>query len=294
MISIIICSRTSVITDELKNNIANTIGVLFEIILIDNSDNKYSIFEAYNIGIQKSNYPFLCFMHDDILYHTNNWGQKVLEHFSDGNTGVIGVAGSSYYPSMPGSWWSGGLINEYIIPAPAKILKPTEKRFIHNNAIRAEVVVLDGVWICVRRTIFDKAKFDTDHFKGYHFYDIDISLQINKLGYSLFTVFDIVIQHFSFGNMNDNWLINAAILQKKWKKQLPVSCTPLSFFEACEIELKTLDEYIHILLYNHTAKKTIYKIVMKQVLTFYKFYLYYKTPIYLYRYLNKILKYYEN
>lgn len=67
MISIIICSRFQSISKELKDNIENTVGVVHEIICIDNSKSQYDIFSAYNEGVKRSQYPLLCFMHEDIL-----------------------------------------------------------------------------------------------------------------------------------------------------------------------------------------------------------------------------------
>jgi hypothetical protein len=49
------------------------IGCEYESIIIDNSENRYSIFEAYNLGIDKSKYEYLCLMHDDILIYTIEW-----------------------------------------------------------------------------------------------------------------------------------------------------------------------------------------------------------------------------
>ena len=66
MISLIICSRTADISDELKQNIATTIGCEYELCVIDNSRNEYSIFTAYNEGVRRAKGDILCFMHDDI------------------------------------------------------------------------------------------------------------------------------------------------------------------------------------------------------------------------------------
>ena len=41
MITLIICSRNSDISNELKRNIAITIGVEYELVVIDNSKNDY-------------------------------------------------------------------------------------------------------------------------------------------------------------------------------------------------------------------------------------------------------------
>ena len=70
MISIIICSRTASISDELNQNIDQTIGIPYELVVIDNSENLYSIFSAYNEGVKRSKYEMLCFMHDDIIFKT--------------------------------------------------------------------------------------------------------------------------------------------------------------------------------------------------------------------------------
>ena len=77
MLSLIICSRTPKISEELEKNIADTIGCEYELVVIDNSLNKYSIFSAYNEGVKRSIGDILCFMHEDILYKTINWGQQV-------------------------------------------------------------------------------------------------------------------------------------------------------------------------------------------------------------------------
>ena len=58
MISIIICSRFQSISKELKDNIENTVGVVHEIICIDNSKSQYDIFSAYNEGVKRSQYHF--------------------------------------------------------------------------------------------------------------------------------------------------------------------------------------------------------------------------------------------
>ena len=88
MISIIICSRTASISDELTQNIDQTIGLPYELVIIDNSENLYSIFSAYNEGVKRSKYEVLCFMHDDIIFKTNDWGINVMNRFKSSNLGA--------------------------------------------------------------------------------------------------------------------------------------------------------------------------------------------------------------
>ena len=106
MLSIIICSREKTISKELSINIEKTTGCEYELIIIDNTENKYSIFEAYNLGIEKSIGEYLCFFHDDILIHTNGWGDIIKQIFTESKQiGLIGVAGAKMKSKMPSAWW---------------------------------------------------------------------------------------------------------------------------------------------------------------------------------------------
>lgn len=67
MLSIIICSRNNSISDLLMNNINESVGIEHELVIVGNYNNKYSIFSAYNEGVKRAKYPYLCFMHDDIF-----------------------------------------------------------------------------------------------------------------------------------------------------------------------------------------------------------------------------------
>lgn len=272
MISIIICSRTPVISVALQNNMEATIGTEYELIVIDNSENKYNIFEAYNIGLSKSNYPYLCFMHDDIAYHSKNWGLNVVEHFSDASTGAIGIAGTPYYPQMPGSWWGGSLVNETLIHNINGTLKSVVKTANDTISIKNQVVVLDGVWLCIRRSLFEKIRFDELNFEGFHFYDMDICMQIHNLGYKLYCTSDVLLQHFYTGTVDSKWIDNRIIFQKKWKHRLPTSVIKLTYRERITVEYKTLGEYIRILLANGVSKTSVYLIAMGRVLWFYQGY----------------------
>ena len=113
MISCIICSRQLDISAELKENIASTIGCEYELVVIDNSKNEYSIFSAYNEGVRRAKGDILCFMHEDILYHTQGWGKIISNILQDKTIGQIGVAGSHFMPKAPMYWWSSPYISQY-------------------------------------------------------------------------------------------------------------------------------------------------------------------------------------
>ena len=95
MISIVICSINEDFLKEVSANISSTIGELaYEIIAINNKVEQLSIFEAYNKGADKSQYHHLIFLHEDILFKTQNWGEIIIEKFKDEQLGLLGIVGT--------------------------------------------------------------------------------------------------------------------------------------------------------------------------------------------------------
>jgi hypothetical protein len=226
MISIIICSVRPHMLARVKDNIAETIGIPHEIIAIDNSTHQYSICRAYNEGAAKARFSMLCFMHEDISFETPNWGALVCKHLSDHTTGLIGVAGGDCKSIVPSSWSIPLVSNEINLvqhyrqePIPPARILTTNKT---SEGIRKKVVMLDGVWLCTRKDVFDNFQFDEQSLTGFHGYDIDYSLQVHTR-YNVFVVFDILIHHFSEGTPNKEWFKSAVLVSKKWRKSLPLS-----------------------------------------------------------------------
>ena len=289
MISIIICARTPQLSQLLLTSIKESIGVPFELVVINNTQNQLTIFQAYNLGVSKSNFSYLCFMHDDILFHTPNCGQIVCRHFEDNATGAIGIGGSKYLSYMPGAWWSTGFEELNIIhtdPANNKSVTQTIKKTVGN---KSEVTAVDGVWFCIPRQLFQKIKFDEETFKGFHHYDLDICRQIAAQGYKIYVVFDVLIEHFSRGNINQSWLDNALIFQRKWRKQLPASLVHLNPKAQFDLEMKILFLYMGMLQDSKSAKE-INKIAFNLLLRFRSAYQVLYTPVLLFKFLKNSLR----
>lgn len=216
---------------NVKKNIAETIGVPYEIIPIDNSKNTYGICKAYNEGGAKARFPILCFMHEDVSFETMNWGEKARAHLSDESTGLLGIAGGDSKALVPSSWSVPAVSNEINLVQHYKSKKlPPEHIVITNNQTEGNlkrVVAVDGVWLCTRKEVFERFTFDDKTFTGFHGYDIDYSLQVST-AYKVCVVFDIVIHHYSEGTPDARWMDSAIKVSKKWKSYLPVSVYNLS------------------------------------------------------------------
>jgi len=224
MLSIIVCSRNKNLPKDFVDNILNTVGVVYEIISIDNSENQYSIFSAYNIGFAKSKYPYICFVHEDVFFHTTNWGEKVIAHLQNPNTGIIGLAGAGIVTRVPASWSSLLSLSENIIQSDRSGKKETEIFRLplnYNKSVRS-VILLDGVFMCMRRELMEKIHFD-ETLNGFHGYDFDISIQSTVKGYVNNVIYDIVLEHFSRGKTDKLYYKNLITVFKKWESFLPVS-----------------------------------------------------------------------
>jgi glycosyltransferase involved in cell wall biosynthesis len=203
MLSIIISSHKQIFFDNLSKNIEKTIGnVAYEVIQIWNPA-LMGICEAYNKGAQQAKYDFLIFMHEDIEFLTENWGETLVEkYFSLPNVGLLGLAGDKQKFKMPYGF-SSGLQNNGFISVYHK-LDDDIKKIDFPVAVK----VLDGVFLAMKKNIWKKNKFD-ENLNGFHFYDIDISLRLSE-NYQNFMITDFFILHFSEGNFGNQW-VEAAI-----------------------------------------------------------------------------------
>ena len=221
MLSIIICSKHKELKKDLVSNLEKTVGVRFELIHIDNSEGKYSIFEAYNSGITHSKFPFLCFVHEDVLFHTNNWGKKVVEHLSNPETGILGIAGSDMITRVPAGWSVSGQ-KMHLIQSQKGKKESIEIKIPENFRGKSlDVILLDGVFLCMRKEITEKVKF-SEHLKGFHGYDLDISLQSIYAGYINKVAYNILIEHFSKGRKNNLYYRNLIAIYMKWERIIPL------------------------------------------------------------------------
>jgi hypothetical protein len=221
-ISIIICSQKVVLEKTFENNILETVGCDHELIVINNSDNQYSIFEAYNIGILKSTSPYLVFIHEDLIFQTSNWGNHVIQLFEEHpKFGLFGVAGSRVKTKTPSGWWdcenNHKLVN--IIQHHINGSVETQQIGFKDNHVE-EAVVIDGVFLAYRK--LKNVKFN-ECLTGFHGYDLNICFEVLLKGYKIGVTDLVSIEHFSIGTINLQWLKSVIQIHDLYKKSLPVS-----------------------------------------------------------------------
>lgn len=224
MISLIICSRKPDIPAELKQNIADTIGCDFELVVIDNSRNQYNIFQAYNEGVRRSKGDVLCFMHDDIMFHSEGWGEAVYAYFAKyPKLGCLGVAGSHLLVDAPSSFWHSEASSMHFNSRDAfgnLGLIDTVKHGKEKDLI--QVASVDGLWMCMRSNLFETIRFDDVTYKGFHCYDSDICMQVLQKGYDIGIAYEVLVEHNKIGTQNASYFEGIRQWHRKWTGSLPV------------------------------------------------------------------------
>ncbi|HLV31045.1 MAG TPA: glycosyltransferase [Chitinispirillaceae bacterium] len=225
MISIIVCSRKNPSWNFHQRNIAKTIGTPFEYLRIDNRNNTYNLCSAYNAGVRNASGNILVFMHEDVFFMEENWGKVLESKFNDPATGLVGVAGTQYiFPDNP-AWVLAG--RPFI---RGHVIHELNNGSVYNLTVfnqdrsDSEVVAVDGLFFAIRKSLFEKIQFDEITFDGFHFYDLDICMQIRKT-HRLIVTWDILVKHLSGGSFDASWKKYASHFLTKYKDILPASCT---------------------------------------------------------------------
>ncbi|HMA64069.1 MAG: glycosyltransferase [Fibrobacterota bacterium] len=224
MISVIVCSRQNPADETHKNSVLNTIGTPCEYIRINNRDNAYNLCSAYNTGVSLASGDIIVFVHEDVFFVNKDWGVRLIDKFADASVGLVGVAGTQYlFKDTPG-WVAAGRpwIKGQVIHETHGIESRVLTVFSWDDQ-DADVVAVDGLFFAIRASLFSTIRFDDITFNGFHLYDLDICMQIQK-SHRLIVTKDILVRHLSGGSFDTKWQSYAVAFLKKYSNRLPVSC----------------------------------------------------------------------
>jgi GT2 family glycosyltransferase len=186
-------------------------------------NNTSSLASTYNKAIdfalqEKSDYLVLC--HDDVIIESDLYYR--LESAMEGYD-VVGVAGTTECKLQEPALWhlmgggfSGGKLHGAVAHGNNK-----QKSMTYFGVYPHRVLLIDGVFMAIKRKVFEQVRFDETCPAKFHFYDLDYSLSCHKAGFKI-GVSDILITHASPGlreftsefNEGQKWFL------EKWKGKL--------------------------------------------------------------------------
>ncbi|WP_179374548.1 glycosyltransferase [Winogradskyella wichelsiae] len=265
MISIIVCSIKPDLLKNFKANVLETIGVPHEFIIIDNNKEQFSICKAYNVGATKAKYDVLAFCHEDILFHTMDWGKELFKTLNDTDIGLIGACGAKIKPNVPAGWISvpKEFYRSNFIQSEGEKQQLNVVRDTIDDSL-SDVVVVDGMFLATTKKIWDENKFDEINFDGFHFYDQDFSMQIIQKR-KIVINHNILLEHLSIGSLNLDWLKYSKIFFYKWSSKLPIYINSISDKDIDRSEYNASYSYIFT-SYKHKVKSAfLLKFINKMI-----------------------------
>ncbi len=227
MISIIVSSQNRELYAQLQDNIKKSVGVVYEIICIENANGKYGLCETYNMGATQAKFNFLCFMHEDLIFKTADWGIIICDILKDATVGVLGLAGSIYKSHIVHGWPQiqigekeadrVNVIQHY----KHQDMLPAKLYVNPNRELIAHVITLDGMFLACTATTWHQTKFDQELLPSFHGYDLDFSLHV-ALTKNNFVLFNIVVEHLSDGMPGSGWYLANLKIHQKYRLHLPM------------------------------------------------------------------------
>ncbi len=227
MFSIIICSVKPELASRLEENIRATIGVECEILYCDNRGTGKGICQVYNEAAARAQFENLCFVHEDIAFHTSNWGLVIAQKLATPKCGVIGFAGSTVKTTHLTGWYVGRREKrQHFLQGDGR--RVVRKEHNPDRLPFSPVVTLDGMLLFVRRAVWKELRFDENLLPAFHGYDLDLTIASFVAGYKNYVCNEIWVAHFSLGSFSSTWFSAIQQVHAKWAKQLPLSVEPLS------------------------------------------------------------------
>ena len=189
--------------NKFRQHLLQNVGLKDVEILEFENFNQYSLAEVYNKGIENSKYDIVCCIHNDIKL-SKNWGKELLKDFSnDPEFGIIGKAGSAYFPET-GIYWERmkQTMVGHVYHQP-----PGTKKWVNKYSAKFDglvpVVTIDGLFMSFNKTKI-KHRFD-ETIGRFHFYDHSFCLPNYLEGVKIGVTFSFDVIHESVGKPNEEF-----------------------------------------------------------------------------------------
>ena len=180
-------------------------------------NNTQAIAKVYNRAIDfaiENNFDYMVLAHDDIIIESEI-EDRLAELFETYD--MVGVAGGNNCKLQEPALWHlmcGGFGSGNLHGAVAHG-NEKEKSMTGFGTYAKRVTLIDGVFMAMKRSVFEKVRFDEECPAKFHFYDLDFCLAANKQKIKI-GVGDIHITHASPGlqsfteefNKGQKWFLN--------------------------------------------------------------------------------------
>lgn len=210
--------------NKFRQHLLQNVGLKDVEILEFENFNQYSLAEVYNKGIENSKYDIVCCIHNDIKL-SKNWGKELLKDFSnDPEFGIIGKAGSAYFPET-GIYWERmkQTMVGHVYHQP-----PGTKKWVNKYSAKFDglvpVVTIDGLFMSFNKTKI-KHRFD-ETIGRFHFYDHSFCLPNYLEGVKIGVTFSFDVIHESVGKPNEEFFVSKANFLNKFSSYLPLDLKP--------------------------------------------------------------------
>lgn len=184
-----------------------------QLIAMDNRERAWSsAAAAYNHAVDVAESDVVLFSHQDIVFLDGSFISEFIEKVRENHDLLVGVAGAvetegGYCRKMVSGMYQGS------------------KLWRHHTAESPTMVsTLDECLFGCHKDLFSKVHFDEETCNGWHFYAVDLSLQVQDADASVM-VLPASVLHLSGGNRDDSYYVAQEKLKKKYAKSREVIVT---------------------------------------------------------------------
>jgi len=219
VISLIICSIDPAKYAQVTKNYRTSLeGTAHEIIGIHDAQ---SLAEAYNRATASAHGDVLIFSHDDVEIVSSDL-PGVIRRAANA-LDVIGIAGTS---KVEGAYWPAAGF-PYLHGWVTFPNREGSGYYVHVYGVDGPITTglqgLDGMFLVVRREVFERVAFDAATFDDFHSYDVDFSYAAHLSGFRVGVTAEIALIHASTGKFAGNWTIYNKRFAEKYRGRLGTS-----------------------------------------------------------------------
>jgi hypothetical protein len=177
-----------------------------------------SIFDGYNEALDcfagREQLEALVLLHEDAEITDPALCAKLRATLSDPAIAIVGAIGASGVRSL--CWWEGevrGRVSE------------TRGTIGDGTGFGTDVDAVDGLLIALSPWAVRNLRFDSEHLRGFHGYDVDLCLQARTAGRRV-VVEDLGVFHHTRGGIgsgDDFWAADAELRRKWAARGLPMA-----------------------------------------------------------------------